>query len=467
MAQMTFGILSVKIRYTFTRNGITYYQRSVPGDLISRYGAKTIKERLASTTLGGMAKEVEDKNRQYEAIWSRLRDDPAASSETLKAHAEALLKDWGLSPKEKGRLNDPMSVEIFGDHLDDLRYRHLEKAYGFDGDPAEYKSVDGAEYLSPVQIEASRLLNESPKATIKTALKFYLEKHEKGSDAKFQKLPRLAVDQFISAIGGDKPFEEVSRADVRRWMDSSAAKGQSKNTIIRRLAALRAIFSMYIREHELEIPNRFEQHTIPAEAKGAKKRETFATENLKSIQKACREADDDLRWIVAMLSDSCSRLAEIVGLRLSDIVLDAPIPHIRIVEHDARSLKTGKGKSSSSDAGFAERDVPLVGVALWAAQQVRASVTKDQIYAFPRYINDGKCNANSASATLNKWLRGQGAEHTTHEFRHTMNDRLRDVGCPEDVRKQIGGWSRKDMSERYGKGYTLERTKEWLNKVVL
>lgn len=71
MAQMTFGILSVKIRYTFTRNGITYYQRSVPSDLVSRYGSKTIKERLASTTLGGMAKEVEDKNRQYEALWLR------------------------------------------------------------------------------------------------------------------------------------------------------------------------------------------------------------------------------------------------------------------------------------------------------------------------------------------------------------------------------------------------------------
>ena len=81
-------------------------------------------------------------------------------------------------------------------------------------------------------------------------------------------------------------------------------------------------------------------------------------------------------------------------------------------------------------------------------------------------IKQGACNANSVSAIINKWLRSQGAEHTSHEFRHTTADRLRDVGCPKEIIEQIGGWSKSDMSQSYGQGYSLRRTIEWLEKMT-
>lgn len=47
-----------------------------------------------------------------------------------------------------------------------------------------------------------------------------------------------------------------------------------------------------------------------------------------------------------------------------------------------------------------------------------------------------------------------------------MADRLREVQCPEDIRKSIGGWASADVASRYGKGYSLQVMQEWLERVA-
>ena len=162
--------------------------------------------------------------------------------------------------------------------------------------------------------------------------------------------------------------------------------------------------------------------------------------------------DDDLRWIVALVSDTGARLAEIVGLAKEDIDLDhpdGPVVHIRA--HPWRGLKT-RGSA---------RTVPLVGCSLWAAR--RAVEAADGSYLFPRYVREGVCNANSASAALSMWLKGYVPEgRTMHSFRHSMRDRLRAVECPSDIVDQIGGWSAISVGEGYGRGYPAPILRKWL-----
>ena len=71
--------------------------------------------------------------------------------------------------------------------------------------------------------------------------------------------------------------------------------------------------------------------------------------------------------------------------------------------------------------------------------------------------NDGqRTNANSASAALNKWLKGKISEgYTMHSFRHSMRDRLRAVECPSDIIDQIGGWLTLGVGNIYGEGYPV------------
>ena len=157
-----------------------------------------------------------------------------------------------------------------------------------------------------------------------------------------------------------------------------------------------------------------------------------------------------MRWLLALISDTGMRLSEAAGLHRDDIILDTSIPHINLKAHPWRRLKT---KSSA-------RHIPLVGTALWAARRL---MQHDSSYAFPRYCDGQTCNANSASAALNKWLKPRVNENAVvHSLRHSMRDRLRAVECPSDIIDQIGGWSSSTVGSSYGKGYELPVLAKWM-----
>ena len=125
--------------------------------------------------------------------------------------------------------------------------------------------------------------------------------------------------------------------------------------------------------------------------------------------------DDDLRWLIALLSDTGMRLGEAVGLLKSDIILDTNTSHLNLIPHPWRRLKTSGS----------ERKIPLVGASLWSARRIKQSNPANQ-FAFPRYCNAQTHNSNSASAALNKWLKQYvPIGCTMHSFRHSIRDKLR------------------------------------------
>ena len=161
-----------------------------------------------------------------------------------------------------------------------------------------------------------------------------------------------------------------------------------------------------------------------------------------------------MRWLVALLSDTGLRLAEGAGLLKSDIHLDCEVPFVRIQKHPWRGLKTR----------FSDRDVPLVGQALWAAERV-VQAPSDSVFAFARYNQTDATAANSASAALNKWLKQYvPVGYTMHSFRHSMRDRLRAVQCPADIADQIGGWATDGVGQGYGSGYSIDVTYDWVRQ---
>ena len=150
------------------------------------------------------------------------------------------------------------------------------------------------------------------------------------------------------------------------------------------------------------------------------------------------------------------RLAEAAGLAKEDVFLDAEIPYVRLCERPWRPLKT---RSS-------ERDVPLVGAALWAA--TKAFENSPNKYLFPRYCSDDGCKADYASNSLNKWLRKHVPSGcVVHSFRHSMRDRLRAVECPAEIIDQLGGWVRLGTGAKYGSGFTQDETARWCHRITL
>ena len=131
-------------------------------------------------------------------------------------------------------------------------------------------------------------------------------------------------------------------------------------------------------------------------------------------------------------------------------------------------LKVAPAKHSNllPKPAASQRDVPLVGSSLWAAQRL-LEADKDSIHAFPRYNRTDVTAANSASAALNKWLRKYVSKGcTVHSFRHSIRDRLRAVQCPADIADEIGGWSTEGVGQGYGNGFGLAITHSWLSRAI-
>ena len=190
---------------------------------------------------------------------------------------------------------------------------------------------------------------------------------------------------------------------------------------------IKAIFNLAIAENGLDMRNPFSSIYLPEN--DSKKRVSIPVETIRQIQQSCIEHDDDIRWLIALISDTGMRRAEAAGLHIDDLRLDDDIPCVDIKPCPWRSMKT-KGS---------QRQVPLVGASRWAAQRIKANASS--CFAFPRYTDNTRCNANSASNALNKWIQANfRGDIVMHGFRHAMRDRLRAVSCPSEMIDQIGGW---------------------------
>ena len=169
--------------------------------------------------------------------------------------------------------------------------------------------------------------------------------------------------------------------------------------------------NLSIKEYGLSCDNAFAQTFIP-DRTDVTRRLPIPTAHLRLVQKACRNTrntDDDLRWLIALISDSEMRLAEAAGLLKADIRLDHEIPHVSLKPHAWRQLKTANS----------EPVITLVSTSLWAAR--RTLEYTDTEFAFPRFTNATRCNSNSASATLNKWMKPLVPHGCViHSFRHSL-----------------------------------------------
>jgi integrase len=291
--------------------------------------------------------------------------------------------------------------------------------------------------------------------SLSEALETYVTQKGAGKPKSFEAAAQRACTYLVDACGA-KNLAEYTRADALSYRDYLIAKGLVGSSVGRVISSIRAVFNFAISEYALDLKNPFVGMYFDKSA-GVSKRLPIPIEDIRKVQNQCRLIDDDLRWLVALVSDTGMRLAEGAGLLKSDIILDSDIPQISLKPHPWRPLKTSGSK----------RDIPLVGASLWAAQRLSESFL-DSPYAFPRYNRRDTTNSNSASAALNKWLHQYVPEGCTmHSFRHSMRDRLRAVECPSDVIDQIGGWATEGVGQGYGEGYELKVCARWMQCIAL
>jgi integrase len=319
---------------------------------------------------------------------------------------------------------------ILSKRLDDQWFQMQLDAMGLDNMQA--KLFQPAKAAAPLMSEATA---------------FYLRLKGDGKDLVFTRAAQRNANIVIETLG-NKPINEYASSEAGKLRDVLLNKGLAVTSIKRMFGSIKAIINLAMAEHGIEGRNPFSSIYMPDEVQ--EERQPIPLDAIRRIQRDCIAIDDEMRWLLALISDTGMRLSEAAGLHRDDIILDAPVPYLNLQPHSWRHLKT-KGSA---------RHIPLIGVSLWAARRIHRN---DSSYAFPRYCDGKICNANSASAALNKWMKPRLKDNAVvHSFRHSMRDRLRAVECPSDIIDQIGGWSASSIGASYGKGYELPVLAKWM-----
>ena len=320
--------------------------------------------------------------------------------------------------------------QILSKRLDDQWFHMQLDAMGLDN--VQAKVFQPAKGAGPLMSEATA---------------FYLRLKGDGKDLVFTRAAQRNANIVIEVLG-DRPINQYASSEAGKLRDVLLSKGLAVTSIKRMFGSIKAIINLALAEHGIEGRNPFSIIYMPDEVQ--EERLPIPLDAIRRIQRDCIAIDDEMRWLLAIISDTGMRLSEAAGLHKDDINLDAPIPYISLQPHSWRRLKT---------IGSA-RHIPLIGASLWATRRIQEH---DSSYAFPRYCDGRICNANSASAALNKWMKltiGNG--YVVHGLRHSLRDRLRAVECPSDIIDAIGGWTTKGIGHAYGKGYGLEILAKWM-----
>ncbi|SDW73907.1 Phage integrase family protein [Albimonas donghaensis] len=311
----------------------------------------------------------------------------------------------------------------------------------------------------PCPVELAQLVSTvAPKSfTLLDAVGAYLNERGAGKGASFGKHTQLTAELLLN-VAGNKDVRSFDRDDARAFLRLLQGRGVKTGTIRRRMNTAKALLEFAYAECDAERRNPFSKLRVPGEGLDAVMRGTFSKAELSRAYAEAFASGSDVALLAPLLGETGARLAEIVGLRWQDIFLDHEIPHIWIRPHSGRRLKTQAS----------ERRVPLVGEAFRAASLLASprDPEGDKLDAlYPRYWRDGTVMATHASNAIGKWLKRRFEGKTAHCMRHTMRDRLREVGAPMDMIDQIGGWSAaRSVGSGYGKGYDLERVRSYLGR---
>ena len=442
-----FGALQITARYLFAKEGLYYYRRRIPDDVRHLHPGKKgmLVTSLKTRDPIEAARKAHNLAQQHDALWAAHRRGEATDAPDVQRAALAMLDSFGLRPSQ--------AEEYRKAGIDPDRF--LSELSSLSGGLTPGADRIIAEDLPNYALLAANFFYgaEKPRRYLSDAAELFQQLKAEPPSSKSYTSRQAKLQEFI-AHAGDLPIDDYRRDHVRSFITVLLEKGLKTDTVRRYLNYISPIFNVAIREYELNIPNVFEQQEIPRLGTDAKKRDTYTTEELRSLQAECIRQDDEIAWLDAIISDSGMRLGEVVGLKRTDLVLTGEVPFAWLRPNDVRPLKTLGS----------ERKVPLVGISLWGAHRAISNGQED--YLFPRYASHGQSKSTVASNTLTKRHRALGIPKGAHSWRHTMRDRLRNVGASEEVADRIGGWAIKGVGQSYGHGHAISVLHEWMLKIV-
>ena len=99
---------------------------------------------------------------------------------------------------------------------------------------------------------------------------------------------------------GNLPIDEYSSKDASKFRDYLLDRGLLISSVKRIFSSIRSIINLSISEEGINCINAFSKTYMP-EKDNVDLRKPIPIKDIKYIQSLCREYDDDLRWLIALL----------------------------------------------------------------------------------------------------------------------------------------------------------------------
>ena len=256
-----------------------------------------------------------------------------------------------------------------------------------------------------------------------------------------------------------RDWELVSRVHIRSWLVRLHRREYSSSYVNNQYRCLQQFFKWLADEEETADPMRkvkppkvvakpvpvFEEGEVDRILKMPASRQDRGAAKRGD---ACRLRDSA---IIQLLRDTGIRLAELAGLKLSDVSLDKRRAFVTGKGDKSRHVKFTHATAKALDRHLRQRaqhpDAHLPF--LWLSQKGGA-LTPSGIYQM-LYRRSGRANVANAN---------------THRYRHDFSHRyLAGGGHPEDL-QELNGWESAQMVRHYGRSAAAERAQRHYDRVM-
>lgn len=402
--------------FTRTPQGTYKYRRRVPGDVLTAIGKREFLKVLgdnydaAVRAYGSFHAVVEAQINSARSKKNKI--DAAARGElrgyelfeAAQAHVDEILQ--GADPEQVGIA---ASDQILNQYPVDPDY----------GEPIG---------INPLEQATVALLNSPgtrPQPTLTDAKQIYLKRRLRGGTGAYEDQARRLNRIFgkvENVLGGMPNISGLKRSQAYKVLDHMLAHRKKNgeliavNSVKREIAIIKAVINFGIKEFDLppNTNNPFNGLDFEEEVSAGKERLPFPTDVLNKVHKRIMgHANVELKLIWRLLEGTGCRLAEVTGLRTTDLDLSGELPNMKVEWHEDRRIKN----SSST------RHVPLVGDALNAAREA-VVIAGQETTLFKSY---GKTNGpTNASQALMNHVREitKDPRYVVHSLRHNMKDAL-------------------------------------------
>ena len=324
-----------------TRRGATWhFVRRVPAEFahLDRRGVvrHSTRIKVADDRIGRRATRVAHSlNEELEHLWKQLAD--GQSGENLTRYDEARRRARAL-----GFDYIPNSELISLPQEKRLERLEALVAKGLTHDPSAREALLGTAQRPSFNL--SRLFEEYEAATKDEVMDLSRDQLRIWRNGRIR-----AVAQFVQVVG-DKLVTDLTHADAieyREWWrervvdDDVAAKTANKD--MGQLS--RMLKDMSIRRR-LNLPDIFKGLHLRGETEKSRLPYEPSFIQTRFLAGALDGLNEDARFVLYVMIETGLRPSEIVNLREKTIVLDARVPHVRIVA-DGRRLKTERFRTGN------------------------------------------------------------------------------------------------------------------------